>query len=108
MIPYTVFNKETDEIIRTGVCSNSSFTLQAGKGEDIIKQTINFNTQKILNGKIVDKTPEEIKAEEIAKEAERKRAEIPHEKQQAHITNEQYQSLLIRLTKLENISKENT
>ena len=106
MIPYTVFNKETDKIIRTGVCSNSSFTLQAGKGEGIIKQTINFNTQKILNGKIVDKTPADLEAEQ--KETERKKKEIPFEKQQAHITNEQYQSLLIRLTKLENISKENT
>ena len=111
------------KIIGRGSCQEHLFSLVSNTrrpGTYVLRYGVsNYRTQKVIfddfddngqpiNPRVVDKTPEEIKTEEIAEEAERKRAEIPHEKQQAHITNEQYQSLLIRLSKLENISKENT
>jgi len=46
-----------------------------------------------INPRVVDKTPEEIEAEKLPM--------IPTEKKQAHITNEQWQSVLGRLDKLE-------
>ena len=84
------------EIRRVVECAPTLAKIQAKEGEFILEGSADDVTQKIINGKIVDKTPEEI---EVDKPPESK--PIPHEKQMAHITNEQWQDVLKRLKKLE-------
>jgi len=81
------------KVLRSGSCQNDTFYLQAGDGEFVIEGKADDITQKIINGKVVDKTHEEIEAE--------KPPRIPKEKQPAMITNEQWQDVLDRLKKLE-------
>lgn len=92
---FIVYNQE-GKILRAGTCSVQDFFLQIKEDEFIIKGTANDVTQKIVNSKIVDKSPEEIEAE---KPPESK--PIPIEKQPAHITNEQWQDVMNRINKLE-------
>jgi len=90
---YVVYNKLTGEILRTGICSDESIELQALDKETVIEGIANDITQKIVDGIIIDKSPDEISKQKIKR--------IPHEKQRANITNEQLQSILDRLTILE-------
>lgn len=69
--------------------------LQAKEDEFVMEGTANDTTQKIVNGKIVNKTPEEIERDNPAP------PEIPKGKRHAQITNEQWQNVLNRLEKLE-------
>jgi len=88
------------KILRTGICQNSTFLLQAKEDEFIMEGVADDVTQKITNvgikGKVIDKTPEEIEAGKPSK-----LESVPFEKQQANITNEQWQDVLDRLSKLE-------
>ena len=91
---YIVYNQK-GKILRTGTCSNVDFLLQAGEDEFIMEGKANDARQKIVNGRIVDKTPQEIEADNP------KPPKIPAEKQPARITNEQWQKVLNRLEVLE-------
>jgi len=91
---YIVYNQK-GKILRTGTCSNVDFLLQAGEDEFIMEGTANDARQKIVNGRIVDKTPQEIEADNPTL------PKIPIEKQPARITNEQWQKVLNRLEVLE-------
>ena len=95
----------TGQILRTGICQDSTFYLQAQDDEFVMEGKANDATQKIVNvgikGKIVDKTPEEIEADNP------KPIEIPVEKQLALITNEQWQDILDRYKNLEKRSAKN-
>ncbi len=103
---FIVYDKQ-GKILRPGFCQDGTFRLQAKDGEFIMEDIANGATQKIkfdgfdvdgqpINPRVVDKTPEEIEAE---KPPEPK--PIPHDKQIAHIANEQWQDVLDRLKKLE-------
>jgi len=91
---------EHGKILRTGFCQDNTFYLQAQDGEFVIKGKANAATQKVVgigvDGKVVDKTPEEIEA---AKPPQPK--QIPERQQTANITNEQLESIVQRLDKLE-------
>jgi len=94
MIAFTVYNV-SGKILRTGVCSETDFKSQAGNDEIVIRGTANDVTQKVVDGKIVDKTPGEIAIDNLP------RPVVQHEKQAAHITNKQWQAVLDRIAELE-------
>lgn len=87
---FTIYNSE-GEILRVGQCPNKDFKLQPQKGEFITEGLANQQTQKIVEGKIVEKAPHEIKS-------------IPPTTQLeplARITVQQWQDVLKRLDNLE-------
>jgi len=92
---YIVYDSN-GKILRTGICQNIDFELQKKDGEFIIEGRANDALQKIVDGKIVDKTAEEIEAEKPPEPEP-----IPYEQQRANITNKQLQEILARLNKLE-------
>jgi len=90
---FIIYNKNTGQILSSGICQNSTFLKQAKKDEFVMEGTANDVTQKIVDGKVVDKTPEELEVQ--------KPPVIPKEKQQTFITNEQLEIILSRITALE-------
>jgi len=92
---FFIIHNQKGKILSTGFCSNRDFNLQAQKDEFVIEGRANDITQKVVEGKVVDKTPEEIKAEKP------KSIEMSFEKQKANITNEQLQIILNRIVALE-------
>ena len=54
---YIVYDSD-GEILRTGTCPTSMFILQASKGEFVIEGIANDVTQKIVDGKVVEKINE--------------------------------------------------
>lgn len=97
---YIIYNNN-GKILRIGSCSDDCFNLKAQKDELIIEGSADDCTQKVVNDKVVDKTPEEIASEQPPDPDP-----IPHEKQVVFITNEQWQSVLDRLIVLENNEQE--
>jgi len=95
MTNFIVYNIK-GKILRTGFCPEHILHLQAGDGEFVMEGIANDVSQKIVDGKIVDKTPEEIEADNPTP------PEIPESKRLANITNGQWQNVLKRLEKLEN------
>ena len=94
MKEYIVYNT-TGIILRTGSVSDDDFAKQAQEGESVIEGSANDATQKIVGGKIVNKTPEELEQNKP------KIKKIPVENQPAEITKGQLQSILDRLAFLE-------
>jgi len=87
---------ETGDIKRTGRCSDADFDKQARENEDIIEGVANDVLQKVVDGKIANKTPAEIEAQKPPEPES-----IPFEQQQAKITNTELQDIRSRLSKLE-------
>lgn len=87
------------QIIRGGHCQSSTFAHQAREGEFVIEAVANDVRQKVVDGKIVDKTPEEIEIDNPKTKLK------PHKKRRANITNEQLQGILDRLELLEKRNK---
>ena len=93
------------KILRTGICPKSVLQVQAtGPTEFVIEGEADDAVDKIeieefddkgkpIKVRIKKKTPEEIEAE--------RPPEVPFKKQQANITNEQYEDLLKRIAELE-------
>ena len=81
----------TGKILSTGSCPTSAFPKQAREGEFVMEGTASDVRQKIVKGKIVDKTPAEIKKDNPKTEVQ----------PPARITEEQWQFVLDRLSKLE-------
>ena len=92
MKKFIIYNKN-GQILRTGTCQNDTFHLQNQKDEFVMEGIANDVTQKIIKGKVIDKTLEEIEAE--------KPSEIPFEKSIVCITNEQWQAVQDRISNLE-------
>ena len=88
-----ILYKPNGKIMQTGHCQDNMVAAQAYDDLVAMEGTANSITQKIVDGKVVDKTLEEIESEKLP--------EAPFEKRQAHINNEQLQSLLNRIEKLE-------
>ena len=60
---YIVYD-ENDEILRTGYCGDKDFPREAvNAGERVLEGKANDVTQKVVDEKVVDKTPEEINNE---------------------------------------------
>jgi len=95
MKSYIIYD-ESGRILRTGVCPEDVFDKQTEVDEFIVEGSADDITQKIVDGKIVDKTPEEIEAEKPPEPTP-----VPIEQQRANITNGQLQDILTRLDKLE-------
>ena len=103
---YIIYKKDSGQIVKSGVCSNSSFDLQAQEGESILEGIANDATQKVeITGyddkrnpiaRIIDKTKQEIEASRPTKQTE-----ITDEQRPASITKGQWQEILNRLTALE-------
>ena len=95
---FIIYNQE-GKILRSGSCSALDFFKQAEDGEFVMEGIANDVSQKVSNagieGKIVNKTPQEISADKP------RPIEIPMEKRLAPIDNEQWQDVLGRLKKLE-------
>ncbi len=94
MINYIVY-KLDGKILRTGVCLKEDLAKMTTATETAIAGVANGITQKVVDGLVVDKTPQEIIDDNPPKPV------IPHEQQPASITNEQYQNILKRLENLE-------
>jgi len=102
MKKYIVYDKQSGKIVRSGLCSDNSYSSQASENESIMQGTADDATQKvethvdgmIIYRVIVDKSPDEMPALKSKKI-------IPLEKKQANITNEQWQAVLNRLAILE-------
>lgn len=89
---YIVYNQD-GKIMRTGVCNKDVLHLQAVNDDELTMEgTANDVIQKIINGKIVNKTPEEIEADNPT---------VPFEERPAFITNKQLQNVLDRISVLE-------
>ena len=56
---YIVFNGD-GEILRTGICPDDMFRMQAQPGESVIEGACNDINDRIVEGKVVRKTEEEI------------------------------------------------
>lgn len=93
---FIVYNAQ-GKILRIGCCQDRDFDFQAHDSESITEGIANSETQKIVEGEVVDKSPQEIAKETYTPVI----VQLPFEQQQAHITNEQWQDVLDRLSKLE-------
>lgn len=92
---YVVYDN-AGTILRTVICSRDSSFLQAADGEFVMEGIANDSTQKVINGKIVDKEPDEIVEEDPIS------PDVPFDEQSARVTNKQWQTLIKRITDLEN------
>lgn len=79
-IPFLVHDA-SGRILRTGYCSLRDLRTQAQVGEVVLEAEANDHLQKVVNGRIRDKTPEEIT----------QRQEPPPEKQRAFISQEDWE-----------------
>jgi hypothetical protein len=90
---FYVYDTATGEILRTGVCPLRDLELQAGAGETVEKGVADCGEHKVVNGDLVEMTQEEKDA--------KKPTVLPFEKQSAFISNEQWESLVERVSALE-------
>ncbi len=94
MKSYIIFN-DGGKILRCGICAGDDFKKQAKDSEFVMEGRANDTTQKIVGGKIVNKTPAEIAVDNPLP--------VSFENRIANITNEQYQKLLERISALEKL-----
>ena len=104
---FIVYDKQ-GKILRPGRCQDNTFYRQAKNDEFIMQGVANDVTQKIefddgldidgqpINPRVINKTPEEIEIDNPTL----KYKPPPFEKQQAHITNEQWQDVRDKLVVL--------
>jgi len=91
---YIVHNPK-GKILRGGTCPDEMFKEQAGPGEFVLEGIANDVTQKIVNDKVVNKTLYEIEQDNPTQ------PEVSPGKRPSNMTNEQWQDVLNRLSKLE-------
>lgn len=90
MKSYIVYNND-GKILRTGMCPDEAFLKQAQVGEFVMEGAASDYSQKIVNGKVVNKTPEEIVAENPPE------PEVPWGDQPAQITNKEWEAAKVKL-----------
>ncbi len=93
MANYFVFNRMTGKILRHGTCSQGDMLLQAGPGEAVMGGIADELRQKVVDWRLVDRTPEEIEASQPKAPKEE---EMP-----ARITQGDLAALMARLGALE-------
>ena len=91
---FVVFNS-TGKILRDGTCQDSTFERQAKEGEFVMEGQANDVTPKVIDGKIVDKTPEEREAEKPPIGV------IPEDKKPVLLAMGEWQKVLKRIDVLE-------
>jgi len=94
---YVIYDK-TGTILRQVQCSESMGRIQAKENEFIMQGTANDRYQKIVDGKIVNKSPDEIVRDNPE-------TEIPKEKRARVISNEQWDGIMARIESLESEAK---
>lgn len=92
---YIVYDK-TGKILRSVQCPPTLAELQCKEDEFIMEGTANDIIQKIVSGKVVNKTPEEIERDNPSLFQS-----LPFERKPAIVTNKQWQGILSRIKKLE-------
>ena len=92
-VSFIVHNAQ-GKILRTGKCLKRDFLRQAHAGETVLEGKADDAKQKIVAGKIANKTQAEIDAD---KPPQTKLEDMP-----ANITNKQWQDMQDRITQLEN------
>ena len=101
---YIIYNKD-GEILKNIICSPAMIGLQISYGEFVTRGMANDSTQKIkfdgfdsigqpINPRVINKTPEEIRADNPTP------PEILFEERIANVTNKQWQIIQDRLTAL--------
>ena len=90
---FIVYNTN-GKILRTGSCQDHMLKKQARINEFVIEGKADDAKQKIVNGKVADKTQAEIDTN--------KPKPIPEDDMPAHITNKQWRNMQDRITQLEN------
>lgn len=93
---FIVYKIDTGRIQRTGSCPDNMVEKQAGPGEAVFEGKANDVTQKIVNGRVIDKTQQEIEADRLPGPED-----IPEEQRPAMITQGQLQQILNRIETLE-------
>ena len=97
---YVIYNQE-GIIVRHGQTSTKALKdIPLEMNESIIEGVGRQIANKVVNGKIVDKTPEEIEADKPPVPVPVPEP-IPFEDQQARVTNKQWQNVTDRLNVLE-------
>lgn len=91
---YIVYN-QIGKIQRTGICTNESLPKQAGVNEFAMEGAASDVTQKIVDGKIIDKTPAEILIDNPPPPV------IPDEDKPARMTKKEVALLMQRVKDLE-------
>ena len=104
-LQYTIFNKQTGEIVRSGQCPNSGYRIQKFDPEtEMITPQHSNNLDHVFevqDGKAIKKDrPAQAKAA-LKEKMNPKRPVIPHGQRRARITNDQLASILSRLDVLE-------
>lgn len=61
MINYIIYNS-LGEILRTGMCGNNDFAIQAGDGEFVLEGTADPRYQKVQDGTVVSKSQSDIES----------------------------------------------
>ena len=90
---FIVYNTN-GKILRTGSCQDHMLQKQARINEFVIEGKADDAKQKIVNGKVVDKTQGEIDAD--------KPPQVKPDDMPAYITNKQWRDMQDRITQLEN------
>lgn len=90
MKAYTVYNQQTSKIVKSGVCPDDMMDIQTGGDASltVIEGHSRDDKQKVVNGRIVDKTHAEIEADKFVLPV------IPEEDRSADITKGQLNSIL--------------
>ncbi|HDZ39194.1 MAG TPA: hypothetical protein ENH62_13060 [Marinobacter sp.] len=86
----------TGAIVKTGHCPAKLVKAQARDGEFVIEGIADDRTQKIIGGKVVEKTPAEILADNLPPPV------IADEDRPANITKKELTALMKRVQDLEN------
>ena len=98
---YFVYNVVTGKIVSTGSCSDRSFALQKEvreKGDlKFMEGQVDQVRQKVVEGKVVDKTQVEIDADFLVESV------VPAEKRIKYVIQEEWDMLMTRVAKLEKI-----
>ena len=93
---YAVYDA-TGKIVRItgGILRYAQLQVRAGQNLLQVDNDVDDRIHKVVDGKLVNKTPEEIEAEKAPTPPE-----IPESEKPAHITNEQWQDVLKRIEAL--------
>jgi len=84
------------KILSTGTCQDHMIQIQAKSGEFVLEGEADDAKQKIIDGKVVNKTEEEIDAE--------KPPVIPESEHFANVTNKDWDELIKRVENLEKLN----
>ncbi len=92
---YIIYNA-SGKILRTGSCPASMFELQKREDQFIIEGKADGRIKKIVDGKVVDKTPQEIANDNPPPK------EMEYGDRRKFVTNKMWDDLIERINVIEN------